>query len=66
MIFNHKETLSPQQTKVLREQNKISSDEFAYIAGDLLVAENIKTSEKRVLGQAAEVLSEGSKRILKG
>ena len=66
MIFNHKETLSPQQTKILREQNKILSDEFAYIAGDLLVAENIKTSEKRVLGQASEVLSEGSKRILKG
>jgi len=66
MIFNHKETLSPQQTKVLRELNKITNDEFAYIAGDLLVAENIKTSEKRVLGAAAEVLSEGSKRILKG
>tara|TARA_R100000008_G_scaffold34532_1_gene19555 strand:- start:7142 stop:7342 length:201 start_codon:yes stop_codon:yes gene_type:complete len=66
MIFNHKETLSPQQTKVLRELNKITGDEFAYIAGDLLVAENIKTSEKRVLGTAAEVLSEGRKRILKG
>ena len=50
----------------LRESNQISRDEYAYIAGDLLVAENVKTSEKRVLGQAADMLTEGQKRVLKG
>tara|TARA_R110000824_G_scaffold311398_3_gene498557 strand:+ start:1582 stop:1743 length:162 start_codon:yes stop_codon:yes gene_type:complete len=52
--------------KQLRELSKITSDEFAYVAGDLLVAENIKTSEKRVLGQAATILSESNRRVLKG
>ena len=66
MILNSKRVLTPEQISNLRNQNKILPEEYAYIAGDLLVAENIKTSEKRVLGNASEVLQEGSKRILKG
>ena len=66
MIFNEKQILSAQQMNALRESNQISRDEYAYIAGDLLVAENVKTSEKRVLGQAADMLTEGQKRVLKG
>lgn len=66
MIFNQKQILSAQQMNALRESNQISRDEYAYIAGDLLVAENVKTSEKRVLGQAADMLTEGQKRVLKG
>jgi len=58
--------LTPEQIAGLRNQNKISAEEYAYVAGDLLVAENIKTSEKRVLGSAAEVLQEGGRRVLKG
>ncbi len=66
MIFNEKQILSAQQMNALRESNQISRDEYAYVAGDLLVAENVKTSEKRVLGQAADMLTEGQKRVLKG
>ena len=66
MEFKQRTLLNVQQMKQLRELSKITSDEFAYIAGDLLVAENVKTSEKRVLGQAATILSESNRRVLKG
>lgn len=66
MSFNHKNLLSANQLRELRESNTINSDEYAYVAGDLVVAENIKTSEKRVLGEAASILKESSKRVLKG
>ena len=66
MQFTQKNLLSASQMNALRAENKIERDEYAYIAGDLLVAENVKTSEKRVLGTATEVLSEGNKRVLKG
>lgn len=66
MQFTQKNLLSAHQMNQLRELNKIDRDEYAYVAGDLLIAENVKTSEKRVLGPAAEVLNESNKRILKG
>jgi len=66
MQFTQKNLLTASQMKQLRDLNRISGDEYAYVAGDLLVAENVKTSEKRVLGQAAEVLNESNKRVLKG
>ena len=66
MQFTQKNLLTASQMKQLRDLKRISGDEYAYVAGDLLVAENVKTSEKRVLGQAAEVLNESNKRVLKG
>ena len=58
--------LTQQALNQLRERAVITADDYAYIAGDLLVAENVRTSEKRVLGQAAQVLGESNKRVLKG
>jgi len=66
MLLDNKQILRADQMNELRAQKLINDSEYAYIAGDLLVAENIKTSEKRVLGKATEVLSESQKRILKG
>jgi hypothetical protein len=67
MSYEQRTLLSPAQITKLRETNRINSEEYAFIAGDLLVAENVKTSEKRVLGQAADVLSESNnRRVLKG
>ena len=67
MQLNQKTLLSPQQIKRLRDGGTLQADEYAFVAGDLLVAENIKTSEKRVLGQAADILVEsGNRRVLKG
>ena len=66
MQFDEKKMLPSSQMVILRSKHLIESEEYAYIAGDLLVAENVKTSVKRVLGQAAEILGESKKRILKG
>ena len=49
----------------LRENALITETEFAYKAGDLLIAENPLTGEKRIIGQAA-MLNESNKRVLKG
>jgi hypothetical protein len=57
--------LSATELKNLRENNLLTNDEFAYRAGDLLIAENPTTGEKRVIGQA-DLIVETNKRILKG
>ena len=51
----------------LRERNVLSESEVAYTQGDLLVAMNVVTEEKRILGKANDLLTEASnKRVLKG
>jgi hypothetical protein len=61
-----REMLTSQQLANLRERGLISEQEFAYIAGDLLVAENVTSNEKRVVGES-NILSESkNKRLLKG
>lgn len=66
MQFDEKQTLPANQLLLLRSKKLIENEEYAYVAGDLLVAENVKTSMKRVIGQVAEILGESKKRILKG
>ena len=52
---------------LLREQEMISETEVAYVRGDLLVAVNVLTEEKRVIGKANELLTESpNRRVLKG
>ena len=60
------QTLSETQIISLRSRGLLHSEEFAYTAGDLVIAENPVTGEKRVLGQSTAVLVETNKRILKG
>ncbi len=51
----------------LKLQGVIKEEEYAYVEGDVVMAENIKTQDRRVVGRAAELLTEsGSKRVLKG
>ncbi len=51
----------------LRLNGVISSEEVAYWAGDILVAENVITSEKRAIQEGASLLRESSKpSLLKG
>ena len=66
MILNDKQPLQHDQIKQLRQQQLIGESEFPYIAGDLLVAENIETGEKRVIGNANDLLTENKKRVLLG
>jgi len=61
-----REMLTSQQLANLRERGLISEQEFAYIAGDLLVAENVTSNEKRVVGESALLTESNNKRLLKG
>ena len=57
--------ISANQINDLREAGMISEKEIAYVSGDLVVAENVLSGDKRIIGKS-NILSEGSKRILKG
>jgi len=57
--------LDEKTASFLREQNLLETDEFAYRSGDLIIAENPVTGQKRIVGQAS-ILSESNRRILKG
>ena len=61
-----REMLTSQQLSSLRERGLISEKEFAYIAGDLLVAENVTSNEKRVVGESSILAESINKRLLKG
>ena len=60
------EQLNAEELKLLREKNFVKESEFAYRAGDLIIAENVKSGEKRIVGSAVSLLSETNRRILKG
>lgn len=59
------EQLKLNETQYLREQKLIKETEYAYRAGDLIIAEDPVTGEKRVVGQTA-ILTESNRRVLKG
>lgn len=61
-----KEQLTFEETQTLRSKNLLSASEFAYKAGDLILAENPMTSERRIVGRAYDLLTESNKRVLKG
>ena len=52
----------------LRTTGLIQDNEIAFIEGDILLAKNVVTEERRIIGKANGVLNEGSgnKRVLKG
>ena len=56
------------QLTSLRNEGIISEFEIAIIEGDLLLAKNVVTEERRVIGKSADVINENTsnKRILKG
>lgn len=55
------------QLEQLRAQRIITAEEVAYWAGDILVAENVITNEKRAIHEGASLLKESSNpTLLKG
>ena len=58
-------TLPPNELQALREQGTINENEVAFREGDILVAMNVLTQERRVISRA---VTEGTtaKRLLKG
>ena len=61
-----KQTLQAEQIVSLRESGLLKESEYAYIACDHVIAEDVTSSSKRVLGKAIELLNEGKKRVLLG
>jgi hypothetical protein len=57
--------ISDEHMALLRQKGIIDENEIAYYSGDLIVAENVVTQSRRVIREAAVVISE-SRRILKG
>ena len=57
--------LTESQINLLREKNIISENEIAFKSGDLLVAENVLTGDKRIVENGNAVLRE-SRGLLKG
>ena len=58
--------LNTTQLTDLRERGLILADEIAFLAGDLLIAENPVTSNRRVVGSASLLTESTNKRVLKG
>ena len=58
--------LSNEKIEALRELNVLAENEVAYSQGDLLVAVDVVTQERRVISSAALNEVAASKRLLKG
>jgi hypothetical protein len=57
--------LSEQQIKDLRDRQIISNQEIAMVVGDLLIAEDVVTRQRRVLEKEQQNITE-TKRLLQG
>ncbi len=66
--MTHEKILTNGEIRNLRSQGVISESEIALFVGDLLVAENVLSKERRILQDANVSLSEGStsKKLLRG
>ena len=58
--------LTNSQMAELRQRGLIESTEVAFLAGDLLIAENPVTTERRVVGESKLLSESTNKRVLKG
>ena len=55
------------QITELRKKGLVKETETAYVTGDLLVAENVTSSARRILGKVDEILQlNENKRVLLG
>jgi len=58
--------LTNEQLVELRNRGLISTTEVAFIAGDLLIAENPVTSDRRIIGETKLLTETSNRRVLKG
>ena len=58
--------LSDENLNELRSAGLLFDDEIAYKSADLLIAENVISGKRRVLGTQKEVVLKEEKKILKG
>ena len=60
-------TITYDQLSELRSQGTISENEIALVEGDMILAKNVLTLERRIVGKVKDVLTESNseRRILK-
>ena len=59
--------LKNEELRLLREAGALQENEVAFRMGDLVVAENVLSKNRRVLDNADRILQENSnRRVLKG
>ena len=60
-------SISNEQIAVMRASGQITDQEIAILEGDLIVAKNVVTEARRIIGTANDILTESNKRrVLKG
>ena len=65
-MTTHKQVLTGTQLETLRQKGLIESNEVAYISGDLLIAENVISNDRRVVGESTIISESSNRRVLKG
>ena len=62
-----KMSISNEQIAAMRASGQITDQEIAIQEGDLIIAKNVVTEARRIIGSANDVLPESTKkRVLKG
>ena len=64
---DHEMSISNEQISAMRASGQITDQEIAILEGDLIVAKNVVTEARRIIGKANDVLVESTqKRVLRG
>ena len=60
-------SITNEQIAAMRASGQITDQEIAILEGDLIVAKNVVTEARRIIGKANDVLVESTqKRVLRG
>ena len=64
---DHEMSISNEQIAAMRASGQITDQEIAILEGDLIVAKNVVTEARRIIGSAKDVIVESTqKRVLRG
>ena len=62
-----KMSITNEQIAAMRAGGQITDQEIAIVEGDLIVAKNVVTEARRIIGKVGDILVESTKRqVLKG
>ena len=60
-------SITNEQIATMRASGQLTDQEIAILEGDLIVAKNVVTEARRIIGSATDILVESTKRqVLKG
>jgi len=60
-------SITNEQIDTMRASGQLTSQEIAILEGDLIIAKNVVTEARRIIGSANDIIVESAKRtVLKG